>query len=73
VAALHVQRFSFSSPTVDQVARPVSILRILFDYLAIGDGVPYLLHTDATENALIDGVFGELELIGLDLPAKIIY
>jgi hypothetical protein len=68
-----VQRSSFGSPAVDQVAWPVFILRILFYYLATGDGVSYLLHTDATENALIDGVFGELELVGLDLPAQIIY
>lgn len=32
-----------------------------------------LLHADAPANALIDGVSGELELPGLDLPADLIY
>lgn len=73
MTALHVQRSSFGSPTVDQVARPVLILRIFFDYFTVGNGLPHFLHVDATENALVDSVLGELELVSLELLAEIIY
>jgi hypothetical protein len=73
MAALHVQRSSFGGCAVDQVARPVFILWILLNYLTAGNSFPHLLQTDVTNNALINGVFGELEPIGFNLPADIIY
>ena len=73
MAALYVQRPSFDRFTVDQVARPVLIVRVFLDSLAMHDSFSNLLHADAPANALIDGVSGELELPGLDLPADLIY
>lgn len=73
MTTLHVQRSSSGGSAKDQVARPVFVLRILLDYLTAGNSFPHLLQTDMTDNALINGVFGELELIGFDLPADIIY
>jgi hypothetical protein len=73
MAALYVQRSAFGSSTVDQVAGSILIFRIFLDYLTIRNGFSQLLHADAPANALIDGVSGELELPGLDLPADLIY
>jgi len=73
MAALHVQRSSSGGSAEDQVARPVFVLRVFLDYLTAGDSFPHLSQTDVMSNALINGVFGELEPIGFDLPADIIY
>jgi hypothetical protein len=73
MAALYVQRSSFSSSTVDQVAGPVLILRVFLDYLAIRNSFSHPLHADAPANALIDGMSREFEPASLDLSAQIIY
>jgi hypothetical protein len=73
MAALHVQRSSSGGPAVNQVAWPVFVLRVLLDYLTAANSFSDLSQADTTDDALVNGVFGELELIGFDLPAYIVY
>lgn len=62
-----MQRSFIGSRAEDQTAWPVLVVRIILDDLAVGYCFAYLLHADTSQEALVDGVPGKLELIRFDL------
>ncbi len=53
----------------EQTAWSVLVVRVVFDDFTTSDCFPYLLYTDTSQDALVDSVPGELELIRFDLFA----
>ena len=69
MTALDVQRSFFSRRAEDQTAWPVLVFWVIFDDLATSDYFSPLLHTYPSQDALVNGVPEELELIRFYLYA----
>jgi hypothetical protein len=69
VTALHVQRSSDGRLAKDQTTRSVLIIWVVFDDPACRYRLAQLLHNDAPDNALVNSVLRQLELIRRDLPS----
>ena len=63
MTALNVQRSFVGCRAEDQATWPILIFWIIFDDLATGDCFSHLLYADTSEYALVNGMFGELELV----------
>lgn len=63
---MHVQRSSGGRLTKDQTTRSVFVVWVVFYYLAFRHCFTQLLHSDVPDDALVDGVLGQLKLIRCD-------
>ncbi len=57
-----MQRSSFFGLSEDQTTWAVFILWVIFNHFGIYKYIPHFLHANTTNNALVNGMFGELEL-----------
>ena len=70
---MHVQWPTFLRQAKNQTARTILIVRIIFNNFAAFYGFTHFLNADATQNALVNRVFRELELAVHNLEANLIY
>jgi hypothetical protein len=58
---------SGSRPSQDQTTGPVFILRVVFNHFAVVQDFSDFLYGHSTNDALVNCVFGKLELLGFNL------
>ena len=67
-----MQWSSFSGFPKDQTTWSVFILWIIFNHFSIAKDFSDFLYTDTTNDALVNSMFGELELLGLNFLSYLV-
>ena len=72
MAALDMQWPSTFGVSQDQTAWPVFVIGIIFNHFSTAKDFSGFLDTDTTNDALVNRVFGELELLGLNFLSYLV-